>query len=186
MSLPGQIVATLKIAGRNGGLRLIHKLLYLTDHILLAGRQLASRKLLEVIFGSGRKLFGGTLLRRWIAICTPQQLNRRLVGTSVADNFFRRRTRLRGCARRRIRSRWRIRTGSGFSLVMNFVRRRLGLSRCIGRRGLPSLSLSWRRRLRLWLVRRRRLLSCLLHGPRTGQSGTYPSVRLHTRSPRAE
>jgi hypothetical protein len=93
LSFPRQIVAAFQISFGNRGFRLIHELLHLIHHLLPSGRELAVRDFLQIFFGGGRELLGGTLIGCLIRGAASEKLYRGLVGSSVANNLFGRRAR---------------------------------------------------------------------------------------------
>ena len=62
MGFHGEAMATLQIFVGNGGLSLLHELFDLGYHLLLACGELASGKLLQVLFGCRSQLFGSVAL----------------------------------------------------------------------------------------------------------------------------
>lgn len=93
MRFQDEIVSAVQVASGGGCLRLLHELIDLVFHVLLAGAELASFDFLQVFFGRNSKLFRRAFMFGGRAAC---ELDRRFVRSSVADNFLGRWTGLRG------------------------------------------------------------------------------------------
>ena len=60
----GEIVAALQVSRSHCFLSLVHELLYLIHHLLLARAELKVRNLLQVLLGCDGELIGGRALQR--------------------------------------------------------------------------------------------------------------------------
>jgi len=60
----GEIMAALQVSRGHRFLSLVHELLYLIHHLLLARAELKVRNLLQVLLGCGGELIGGRTLQR--------------------------------------------------------------------------------------------------------------------------
>jgi hypothetical protein len=77
LCLPRQSAGAFQVSGRNGGLRLLHKLPSLIDHVLFIGAELASSYLLEVRFRGPQHLVGSVSFVGRLAGRASGQLNAR-------------------------------------------------------------------------------------------------------------
>lgn len=88
MSFLGKVVGAVKITGGDGSFGLFHELLDLVHHILLAGAELKSGDLLQVLLGRGGEFFGRVLLGGLLSFGAACELLGGLARPSVANNFL--------------------------------------------------------------------------------------------------
>jgi hypothetical protein len=88
MGFPGEVVGAVKVTGGYGGFGLLHELLDLVHHILLAGAELKSGDLLQVFLGRGAEFFSGALLGGLLSFGAACELLDGLARPSVADDFL--------------------------------------------------------------------------------------------------